>query len=239
MTFKDSLHIVTTDFFFKLILPDRAMGLTARMQRTRKAFEELRVSLNSCSSIVVHLCLSFESFIWWRWSKNVSMPRKFSVMIYSAVFWRPMITPLMLPLYQKMSSSVCGLPIFQSSSFIKLYCRQYLHLPRCRSWGSNLRLCHETKLSDIFYPFRRLRTLCALHLLCLRYIQRSKRNSSSTSNLSSLMVKNRWEPIHQSYRRPPMLTRIQTYEQMPLLTYSLAVFYETLRMFPPVSISRI
>ena len=36
-----------------------------------------------------------------------------------------------------------------------------------------------------------------------------------------------------------MLTQIQTYEQMPLLTYSLAVFYETLRMFPPVSISRI
>jgi len=36
-----------------------------------------------------------------------------------------------------------------------------------------------------------------------------------------------------------MLTRKQTYEQMPLLTYSLAVFYETLRMFPPVRISLI
>ena len=36
-----------------------------------------------------------------------------------------------------------------------------------------------------------------------------------------------------------MLTQIQTYEQMPLLTYSLAVFYETLQMFPLVSISHI
>jgi len=30
-----------------------------------------------------------------------------------------------------------------SSSFIKLYCRQHLHLPRCWSRGSNLSLCLE------------------------------------------------------------------------------------------------
>ena len=66
MTFKDCIHIVTTDYFFKLIFPDKAMGLTARMRRTRKAFEELRVCLNSCSSILVHLCLLFGSFIWWK-----------------------------------------------------------------------------------------------------------------------------------------------------------------------------
>jgi len=36
-----------------------------------------------------------------------------------------------------------------------------------------------------------------------------------------------------------MLTRRKTYKQMPLLTYSMAVFNETLRMFPPVSIPRI
>jgi len=137
MTFKDSLHIVTTDFIFKLIFPDKAMVLTKRMQRTKRAFEELRVCLDWHSSITVHLYLPLKSFTWWRWSKNVSVAIKFSVMIYSAIFWRPMTTPLMLPLYPKMSLSVCGLQTFHSS-FIKLYCRQHLHLPRCWSWGSNL-----------------------------------------------------------------------------------------------------
>jgi len=90
---------------------------------------------------------------------------------------------------------------------------------------------------NIFYPFRRPHTLYALHLLCLHYIQRSKRNSLSKSRLSYLMVKNQWDPKYQPCRRAWMLTWIQTYEQMPLLTYSMAVFNETLRLFPPVSIS--
>jgi len=57
MTFRDSLYTVATDYFFKLVFPDKAMGLTARMKKSRKAFEELRVCLNSCSSILVHSCL--------------------------------------------------------------------------------------------------------------------------------------------------------------------------------------
>ena len=52
MTFKDSLHVMSTDFLLKLIFPDKAMGLTARTQRTRKAFKELQVSLNSCLLIL-------------------------------------------------------------------------------------------------------------------------------------------------------------------------------------------
>jgi hypothetical protein len=66
MSFNDSLHIVTTDFILKIILPDKAMGLTAKLRKTRRAFEEFRVCRTSCSTILVHLCLPFESFIWWR-----------------------------------------------------------------------------------------------------------------------------------------------------------------------------
>jgi hypothetical protein len=43
MTFKDSLYIVTTDFFFKLAVPDKAMGLTERTRAVKRAFEELHV----------------------------------------------------------------------------------------------------------------------------------------------------------------------------------------------------
>ena len=64
MTFKDSLHIMSTDFFPKLIFPDKAMGLMA--QKASKAFEELQVSFNSCSLVLAHLCVSFESSTWWR-----------------------------------------------------------------------------------------------------------------------------------------------------------------------------
>jgi len=41
MTFKDSLHIVSTDVFFKLIFPRWALGLTERLKKVRIAFDEL------------------------------------------------------------------------------------------------------------------------------------------------------------------------------------------------------
>jgi len=63
---------------------------------------------------------------------------------------------------------------------------------------------------------RRPHIFYALRLLCLHYIQRSTSNSLSISSLSSLMVK----------------TNIR---QMPVLTYSMAVFNETLRLFPPAT----
>lgn len=43
MTFKDALHLVSTDVFLKLIVPTWAMGWTARLRRVRLAFEELEV----------------------------------------------------------------------------------------------------------------------------------------------------------------------------------------------------
>lgn len=45
LTFKNALHIVTTDVFLKLIFPDRALGLTKRLRNVRLAFDELEVRL--------------------------------------------------------------------------------------------------------------------------------------------------------------------------------------------------
>ncbi|KAG5648538.1 hypothetical protein DXG03_003149 [Asterophora parasitica] len=41
MTFKGALHVVTTDIFLKLIVPERALGLTKRLRNVRLAFNEL------------------------------------------------------------------------------------------------------------------------------------------------------------------------------------------------------
>jgi hypothetical protein len=43
MTFKDALHIVSTDIFLKLIIPAWAFGLTRRLREIRLAFDELEV----------------------------------------------------------------------------------------------------------------------------------------------------------------------------------------------------
>ena len=43
MTYKETLHIATNDFFFKLLLPGWALGLTSRLRKVKVGFEELRV----------------------------------------------------------------------------------------------------------------------------------------------------------------------------------------------------
>ena len=43
MTYKETLHIATNDFFFKLLLPGWALGLTDRLRKVKVGFEELRV----------------------------------------------------------------------------------------------------------------------------------------------------------------------------------------------------
>lgn len=45
LTFKNALHIVTTDIFLKLIIPDFALGLTKRFRDVRLAFIELEVRI--------------------------------------------------------------------------------------------------------------------------------------------------------------------------------------------------
>ena len=43
MTYKDALHIATTDFIFKLMFPVWALGLTPRLRKVKLGFEELHV----------------------------------------------------------------------------------------------------------------------------------------------------------------------------------------------------
>ena len=43
MTYKDALHIATTDFIFKLTIPGWALGLTPRLRKVKLGFEELHV----------------------------------------------------------------------------------------------------------------------------------------------------------------------------------------------------
>ena len=43
MTYKETLHIATNDFFIKLLMPGWALGLTTRLRNVKVGFEELRV----------------------------------------------------------------------------------------------------------------------------------------------------------------------------------------------------
>ena len=43
MTFKESLHIVSTDVWIRLLVPGWAMGLTQRTRNVCIAFEEFEV----------------------------------------------------------------------------------------------------------------------------------------------------------------------------------------------------
>jgi len=45
LTYKDALHTVTTNFLFKIHLPERALGLTKKLRDTRLAFDEIHVRL--------------------------------------------------------------------------------------------------------------------------------------------------------------------------------------------------
>jgi hypothetical protein len=43
MTFKQALHVVSTDMALKLVVPEWAMGLTQKLRNVRIAFEEFEV----------------------------------------------------------------------------------------------------------------------------------------------------------------------------------------------------
>ena len=48
ITFKNALHIVSTEVLIKLIVPDIALGLTKKFRDVRLAFNELRVQCYLC-----------------------------------------------------------------------------------------------------------------------------------------------------------------------------------------------
>jgi len=58
MTFHQAIHVVLTDYPYKLILPDWALSLTTKSRQVRDAFNELRVCVYIpfvSSLITIHL----------------------------------------------------------------------------------------------------------------------------------------------------------------------------------------
>lgn len=54
MTFKDALHVVSSDIFLKLIVPNWALGLTERTRKVRLAFNELQVPVReTCDALTL------------------------------------------------------------------------------------------------------------------------------------------------------------------------------------------
>lgn len=50
MTFKDVIHTVSSNVFFKLLIPNWGMRLTKKLRRIQLAFDELEVSRRSICS---------------------------------------------------------------------------------------------------------------------------------------------------------------------------------------------
>ncbi|KAF8161203.1 cytochrome P450 [Crassisporium funariophilum] len=161
MTFKDALHVVTSDFFFKLILPGWAMGLTERLRRTTLAFTELRLYMSE----MIH-----------DRQKTEKMDR------------HDLFSSLLEANDHNLDASTLTEDELIGNIYIFLVAG------------------HETTAHTLCFTFA---------LLALYPDEQEK----LFEHIKSVIPKDR-DP---------------TYEEMPSLTYSLAVFYETLRMFPPVS----
>jgi len=63
MTFKDSLHIVSTDVFVTLVMPEWVMGVTERTSKLRTALRELKVGAPPLT-IISTLTLLHTSCTW-------------------------------------------------------------------------------------------------------------------------------------------------------------------------------
>ncbi|KAF8967870.1 cytochrome P450 [Flammula alnicola] len=161
MTFKDALHVVTTDTFIKLIFPDWAMGLTERLRTTRTAFDELH--------------------------------RYMAEMIQE----------------RQRAEKVQRHDLFSS-------------LLEANDDSLDVTALTESELIGNIYIFLLAGHETTAHTLCFTFAMLAlypEEQEKLFEHIKSVLP-NGEEP---------------TYEQMPLLTYSNAVFYETLRMFPPVT----
>ncbi|KAJ3514323.1 hypothetical protein NLJ89_g2441 [Agrocybe chaxingu] len=161
MTFKDALHIVTTDIFVKLIVPDWAMRLTPRLRRAKLAFDELHRYMAEMIRLRQH-------------SEKVDRHDLFSSLLDA-------------------NAGDLGGPALTEDELIS---NIYIFLVAG----------HET----------------TAHTLCF------------TFGLLALYQEEQ-EKLYQHIKSTIPSDRLPTYEEMPLLTHSMAVFYETLRLFPPVA----
>jgi len=162
MTFKDALHVVTTDFFFKLFVPESAMSLTKRLRKCQLAFAELRVYMQE----MIHARQNSEKF---------ERHDLFSSLLAA-------------------NDGELGLAALSESELIG---NIYIFLVAG----------HETTAHTLCFTF----ALLALY---------QEEQEKLYKHIKSIIPDD----------------RIPTYEEMPLFTYSMAVFNETLRMFPPVTV---
>ncbi|KAF8200949.1 cytochrome P450 [Pholiota molesta] len=161
MTFKESLHTVTTNVFIKLAVPRWAMGLTETFRQTDRAYDELR-----------------------RYMTEMIRERQASEKIERH--------DLFSQLLEANDNNLDATTLTESELIGNIYIF--------------LVAGHETTAHTLCFTFA---------LLALYPDEQEK----LYEHIKSILVDGA-DP---------------TYEQMPLLTYSSAVFYETLRMFPPVT----
>ncbi|KAF8903954.1 cytochrome P450 [Gymnopilus junonius] len=165
MTYKDALHIVSSDVFFKVLLPDWALSnLGPRMKNIKTAFDELEQYMREMI----------------RDRQNSEKVERYDC---SPVFWTQITTTLRPIDCQKVTSIVA----MTGNIFIFLLAG------------------HETTAHTLCFAF----ALLALH---------PEEQDKLFEQIKSLLPEDRFP----------------TYEEMPLYTYSMAVFNETLRLFPPV-----
>ncbi|GLB37532.1 putative cytochrome P450 [Lyophyllum shimeji] len=161
LTFKNALHIVTTDIFLKLIVPDRALGLTKRLSNVKLAFEELERYMSEMIKERQH-------------SKQEVRHDLFSNLLDA----------------NDEDSGDAKLLVSELIGNIFIF----------------LVAGHETTAHTLCFTFAMLALYPDEQEILYQHIQ----------------------SVLSSGKGP-------TYENMPLFTQSMAVFYETLRMFPPVT----
>jgi len=162
LTFKNALHIVTTDIFLKLIVPDRALGLTKRLRDVKLAFEELEQYMTEMIELRQHS------------AKTEERHDLFSSLLDA----------------NDVDSGEAKLTVSELIGNIFIF----------------LVAGHET----------------TAHTLCFTFAMLA-------------LYPDEQEILYQHVQSVLSSGKAPTYENMPLLTHSMAVFYETLRMFPPVT----
>ncbi|KAF9465029.1 cytochrome P450 [Collybia nuda] len=161
ITFKDALHIVTTDVFLKLIVPDKALGLTKRTRNVRLAFDEL---------------------------------------------------------HQYMSEMIRD----RQASKKEIRYDLFSSLLAANNEDSDEAKLTESELIGNIFIFLVAGHETTAHTLCFTFALLALHQDEQ-------------ETLHQHIKMVLSDGRTPTYEDMNLLTQSMAVFYETLRMYPPVT----
>ncbi|TFY75699.1 hypothetical protein EWM64_g8312 [Hericium alpestre] len=172
MTFKDALHVVSSDVFLKLVVPDYAMGLTERLRNVRLAFEEL-------DAYMLEMI---------RARRNAEKTEE-RYDLFSSLLEASEDTSDGEP-------ALTDSELWQGADFLSTTGNIFIFLVAG----------HETTAH----------TLCFTFAMLALYPEVQDR---LYEQIKTLM---------------PDPARIPTYDEMPKYTYSMAVFYETLRMFPPV-----